>query len=99
MQSENKLCCPTLFTLMKEAGKKGYSVIPFQEENTDDYNFIFQFRSVDSKYYPENKANIVVAETVITYCPWCGTKLTEVAKVYKTEIDKLIREKQYLLTK
>lgn len=82
-----QFCCVNLNACIIEAGRKGFSVIPFKHENnlySDTlYSFFLQFRSID---FVDNN-NCTIAQQVIKYCPWCGTELNKLALTNEEAID------------
>jgi hypothetical protein len=72
-------CCINLTTTIVEAGRKGFSVIPFKHENNlysnELYSFFLQYR--DTEFIDNN--NCTMAQQAVKYCPWCGTELSILA--------------------
>jgi len=86
-------CCESLTLSLNDAGNKGFSIIP--SSYLDTYTCFLQARNKD--YIDKDKPGFSVGQTNISYCPWCGCKLSEVVKKYEDEISELARENSYLL--
>ncbi len=86
------LCCDVLTENVFEAGRKGFSIIPYRINNS--YHFLLQFRSND---YSEVNVIGIVNERGIGFCPWCGSNLKHVADIHEDELRNLSKAKAHLL--
>ena len=80
---------------MHDAGRKGFAIIPFNNPlEIDAYVYFFQSRSAD---FDDVVSRHVTIDMTITYCPWCGTKLTEVTRLHKKIIAEMAIKNQHLI--
>jgi hypothetical protein len=87
-------CCDLLSENILEAGRKGFSIIPCKMENEDSYYFILQCRSAD---YKDNDTTVFISQRTINHCPWCGSKLSDIIKFNKIELDAIAWKNEYLI--
>lgn len=87
------LCCDILTENVVEAGRKGFSIIPYKINNS--YYFLLQFRSHE---YSEGKVTGIINERGISFCPWCGSDLKVIAKTHENELSNLAKSKVHLLS-
>ncbi len=77
------------------AGKRGFSLIPFKTlTSTNEYVFFFQFRSDD---LGEKSARLVINDVTIKFCPWCGTKLSDIVTSNKSVIEEIALKNRNLI--
>ena len=88
-----KFCCDAFAGLVGEAGRRGFSILAFDE---DDFQyFLIQGRSAGPSA-PSEVTGIV--QTGLQYCPWCGKKLKRIIRRQLKEFKVLAREHdQYVL--
>ncbi|MCF3109423.1 hypothetical protein LL912_11610 [Niabella sp. CC-SYL272] len=90
-------CCSILTENIVEAGRKGFSVIPFKHEDdlytNDLYSFLLQFRSMD--FAADNKC--IMAQRAIAYCPWCGTELHQLTRINEAGLEYYAKRNQKLI--
>jgi hypothetical protein len=91
---KNKFCCDLLTENIIEVGRKGFSIFPCKIENDDSYYFILQFRSLD---YPLDNPGLTVSQRAIKYCPWCGTRLSDIVELNKREIEMIAHRTKHLI--
>ena len=91
-----QFCCPNFTDKINDAGRKGIAIIPVKiPYEPDKLAFFLQFRSAD----PDDKnQKLVVADVAIHYCPWCGSKLSDVAELHKTELTKIAEKNKNLIS-
>jgi hypothetical protein len=65
---------------------------PFKGE---EYAYFLQSRSADED--DEEAKHIYIVETGILYCPWCGTKLAEITRMYNKEISEIAAKNKRLI--
>jgi hypothetical protein len=81
----NGFCCASFRDLIHEAGSKGFAIVPFKNPlERDDYVYFLQSRSVD---FEDQMSRHITVDMTIGYCPFCGTKLTEVTRMNKEAIE------------
>lgn len=88
-----EMCCNDSYELVKNSGKKGFSLIP---KNSDDLlYFCFQSRIADHKEIEYLEKNIttdvsikmsLIIQRGIKFCPFCGTDLKKVIKKNRTAL-------------
>jgi len=93
---KTEFCCDVFIENILEAGRKGFSIIPYKTELKDSFCFFLQFRSVD---YQEGNdfSKIIISQRAITYCPWCGVKLSEIALLKREELEVIARKNNHLV--
>lgn len=91
----NQFCCDILTENILEAGRKGFSIIPCRIETEDSYYFVLQFRSSDETGH--NNQHLFIGQRAIMYCPWCGTKLSDLVTSHKKRIETLANAYQHLV--
>jgi hypothetical protein len=89
----DKFCCDIFGPLVDEAGIKGFSIIPISYQNT--FKFFLQSRNKDSG--DKEIESVFVAEMAISYCPWCGSNLSDVILANKTKISEIANRNKYLI--
>jgi hypothetical protein len=88
-------CCESFKERINSAGQKGFSIIPVENPYIkDDYAYFLQTRNVDET---DNESRHIIIETGILYCPWCGSKLTEVTKKNKDAIAEIAEKNKHLI--
>ena len=88
---KNIFCCDIFFGMIMEAGKQGFSIVPTSLDETQ--YFVFQARSVD---FNRNESSFVLQQS-IHFCPWCGTKLTNIISKNADHIRKLSLKNKELI--
>lgn len=78
----SKFCCSLLDDWFEEAGKKGFSMVPEKLED-NKYKIYLQCRNQDTQI---KEGRLTVIEQGISYCPFCGTELSEAIKKSKEEV-------------
>lgn len=86
-------CCDAFTSSLNDAGDKGFSIIPAYY--LDTYTFFLQARNKD--YIDSDKPGFFLGQTSISYCPWCGCKLSDIAARDMTKISGLAEKNNYLL--
>jgi hypothetical protein len=76
-------CCSQLSSWFYNAGSKGFSAIPKLSED-DSYTIFLQSRNQDVEV---RDGMLSVGQQAISYCPFCGTKLSKVIKRNKEGIE------------
>jgi hypothetical protein len=79
----SKFCCDILGDMFEDAGKKGFSVVP-ERQGKDTYHIFLQGRNQDTEL---KEGKLTVFERAISYCPFCGSKLSDVIDKHKVQID------------
>ncbi len=92
---ENQFCCDFFTENIMEAGRKGFSIIPCKVDIENSYYFLLQFRSLD--YKEESDSNVIISQRAIKYCPWCGTKLSDIVKSHKKGIEQIADRYKHLV--
>lgn len=86
-----KWCCSAYEGNFENAGMRGLAV--FADESDSQLKFILQFRAADSgielKTSQLDQPVSLVTDSVIQYCPWCGSKLSE---VYRDQIEDIVKK-------
>ena len=85
-------CCDAFTYNLNDSGSKGFSIIPVSY--IDTYTFFLQARSKD--YIDKDKPGFFVGQTSISFCPWCGCKLSDIVAKYKVEISDIAKKNSYL---
>lgn len=93
---ENDLfCCASFKDLIYEAGHKGFGIVPFKNPlEKDEYVYFLQSRAAD---FNDETSRHTTIDMTIGYCPWCGTKLTEVTRLHKEAIVEIARKNKHLI--
>ena len=91
----NNFCCASFRDLIHEAGHKGFAIVPFKNPlKKDEYVYFLQSRSAD---FDDEVSRHFTVDMTIAYCPWCGTKLTEVTRMNKEVIAAIAEKNQKLI--
>jgi acyl-CoA-binding protein len=88
-------CCDAFTINLGDAGNRGFSTIPVSY--LESYAFFLQARNKD--YIDKDKPGFFAGQTSISYCPWCGCKLSDLVEKFKNEISELAEKNNYLLLK
>jgi hypothetical protein len=92
----NEYCCSIFKEHIDEAGHKGFAIIPFENPSkVDQYVYFLESRSAD--YDDDKEMRHITIDRAISYCPWCGTKLTEVTKMNKDAIREIAEKNKHLI--
>ena len=88
-------CCAILKDHMQAAGRKGLSIIPVKNlQKVDEYVFFLQSRSHDAQ---EEISKHTVIDQAISYCPWCGKKLSDMVELDRHFISDMAKQNQHLV--
>jgi len=91
----NDFCCTALKDRIENAGSKGFAIIPVKNPfKADEYAYFLQSRNVDES---DDTSRHTIIDTGILYCPWCGTKLTEVTRMNKEAIAAIAEKNRNLI--
>ena len=89
-------CCVLLKESIDNAGHRGFAVIPVKNPfKGEEYAYFLQSRNADKD--DAESRHLTVIDTGILYCPWCGTKLAEVTRMYKEEIAEIAAKNKGLI--
>ena len=93
---DNKYCCALFMEHLAEAGRRGFAIIPFENPSqSGNYFYFLQSRTAD---YDEIKTTRhITIDRVISYCPWCGTILTDVTRRNREVIAEMARRNRHLI--
>ena len=92
----NGFCCIPFGDHINDAGHKGFAIIPFKNPlEEDQYVYFIQSRSADID--DDEESRHITIDIGIGYCPWCGTKLTEVTRMNKEAIAEIASKNQRLI--
>lgn len=88
-------CCASFRDLVNEGGRKGFAIVPFKNPlEKNEYVYFLQSRTAD---YNDETGRHITIDMAIGYCPWCGTKLTEVTKMNKEVIADIAMKNAHLI--
>ena len=91
--NKSRFCCDLFSDQVNEAGLKGFSIIP-TNIYTGEYHFVLQSRNLE----PDDKTGkLYIIQQVIHYCPWCGSKLSDIIDINKPEIIKIAEKNKHLV--
>ena len=83
-----KYCCPVFEGAIGEAGNRGLAVI-IDQSASGSPEFILQHRAVDLGTPPPDGYPgpiVLVNDTRIAFCPWCGRRLKSFYGSYADEL-------------
>jgi len=82
-------CCIGFKSAFAHAGERGFGV--FVDASANPTLFVLQHRALDpGAPMPDYNGHLsIITQTGMTHCPWCGKEL---ARWYKKDISKLVRE-------
>lgn len=83
---KKQFCCEIFSDFINEAGQKGFSIIPTDIYSLNKYHFVLQARNLDLN---EKNGKLFIAQQTIHYCPWCGTKLSDIIDNNLSDIIKI----------
>jgi len=78
-------CCTRIRNAFLEAGERGIGFF------VDSSTFILQFRAVAAGVVPPDPGEsliTLVEDSVIHYCPWCGTRLDRFYRKHLESLEK-----------
>ncbi len=88
-----RCCCDNFENRLSEIGVKGFSLLATKIAN--QYCFVLQARSQD---IDKKEGTLSVIQTTIHFCPFCGTKLSEVINKNKNEfLDLIILHEDFVI--
>ena len=93
--TDTHFCCSILEDHIFSAGRKGFSIIPvYFPELRESYIFFLQSRNLDAS---EIEFNHTIIDQAINFCPWCGTKLSEIVSEKKDFIQEIATKNRHLI--
>ncbi len=94
MERDN-FCCSAFKDRLHNGGHKGFAIIPVKSLlKSEEYAYFFQSRNVDEN---DEKSRHTIIDAGILYCPWCGTKLSEVTRLNREAITEIAKRNQHLI--
>ena len=78
-------CCNSFDFYITEIGKKGFCILPYIN-GSGQFGFVLQGRSHD---VDDKTGHHVTFQRVISFCPGCGKKLSDLIDENKSEVVKL----------
>ncbi|MDC1142300.1 hypothetical protein OAU50_04350 [Planctomycetota bacterium] len=87
-------CCEGFTLLLSAEGQKGFAVLVRRLPTS--FNFVIQARFEPRESADGTRQGVV--QTGLCYCPFCGTKLSELVDDFEGELaEKAILHEQYVL--
>lgn len=78
----SEFCCDILDDMFEQAGRKGFSVVP-EDVGENVFHIYLQARNQDVEL---KEGKLTVLEKGISYCPFCGTKLSKLLSGNKEKV-------------